>query len=739
MNIIQFIRVIRKNIALLIIIPIITGVLVYFFTRNQGSTYYSETKIYSGIATSFNVETGMQNRVDYYTNGIAFDNMVNIINSRSTLEEVSMRLLATNLMLQIPDPNYISEDSYENLHKILPPAIKERVVDINSLEKTYENIKAYKDRNERNFFYKLINGDHIHYSIQALSKLQVNRVDNSDMLKISYECNDPGICYQTLNILNEVFIKNYSGIHQNQTGEIVSYFEEQLKVAEQRLRDAEDRLQRFNMENKIINYYEQSKHIAAEKKDLELAYQQEKMAFIAANSAVKKLDEQMARKRIFKIKGNEILSLRAKLAEITQKIVFLEIDQNTNEGKPESRQIRALRKEAESIKDELKKKVNSLYELGSTREGVSDDLLKQNWINSVIAYEEQNARVQQLGKHIEKFNQEYETFAPLGATMKKIEREISVAEREYLSLLHSLAMAKLKQQNLEVSSNTRVMDSPFFPTEPKNPGKWKILTLMGIAAGFIITLSILLLLEYFDTTLRSPERAKKQIGLELAGALPLIQSYQDHLSPSWAEHRAIELLANHLKLKIRSSKNMTRPFTVLFFSTQKADGKSWVSERLGNYLVNFGSSIIYLDCKKDKVNVDIKRPQTPAKDLNRFGIISNSSTTKEAEEEEQTYDFVFIEIPTENIHPYIYDLATDIDLGYLICRANRSWNNSDRFIYRELVKIVESKAPPELILNGVDIDNIESILGEIPKKRSYARRRLKDIVTFNFFRKKTII
>ena len=47
--------------------------------------------------------------------------------------------------------------------------------------------------------------------------------------------------------------------------------------------------------------------------------------------------------------------------------------------------------------------------------------------------------------------------APLGATLKRIEREINVAEKEYLSLLHSLNLSKLRQQNIELSSNIKAV------------------------------------------------------------------------------------------------------------------------------------------------------------------------------------------------------------------------------------------------------------------------------------------
>jgi hypothetical protein len=49
-----------------------------------------------------------------------------------------------------------------------------------------------------------------------------------------------------------------------------------------------------------------------------------------------------------------------------------------------------------------------------------------------------------------------------GATIKKIEREITVSEQGYLEILHGLNLAKLKLQDSEMSSNIKLLMSHFF-------------------------------------------------------------------------------------------------------------------------------------------------------------------------------------------------------------------------------------------------------------------------------------
>ncbi|MCU0326561.1 MAG: hypothetical protein MUF45_15125 [Spirosomaceae bacterium] len=64
MNLIEFIRLIRKNIFLLIFIPLVMATATYFFTRNADREYSSTTMLYTGLSTGFNIESTGEARKD---------------------------------------------------------------------------------------------------------------------------------------------------------------------------------------------------------------------------------------------------------------------------------------------------------------------------------------------------------------------------------------------------------------------------------------------------------------------------------------------------------------------------------------------------------------------------------------------------------------------------------------------------------------------------------------------------
>jgi cellulose biosynthesis protein BcsQ len=96
-----------------------------------------------------------------------------------------------------------------------------------------------------------------------------------------------------------------------------------------------------------------------------------------------------------------------------------------------------------------------------------------------------------------------------------------------------------------------------------------------------------------------------------------------------------------------------------------------------------------------------------------------------------TPDFVIIELPALFYHNYPAGLIAQADLGILVCRSNRTWSASDKSAINNLLEA--SAAKIKFIVNGVNINETESILGDLTKKRSTLRKKLKSMFKFHFF------
>jgi capsular polysaccharide biosynthesis protein len=88
MSIIQFLKLLKKNIIILLLVPIILASMVFYSTRNEVKIYSSSATIYTGVGSGLSVESQGVNRLDYFGSKLEFDNILNIFKARETKKDV---------------------------------------------------------------------------------------------------------------------------------------------------------------------------------------------------------------------------------------------------------------------------------------------------------------------------------------------------------------------------------------------------------------------------------------------------------------------------------------------------------------------------------------------------------------------------------------------------------------------------------------------------------------------------
>lgn len=793
MKIVDFIRLILKHIRLLILLPLVLAILVIILTINPSFEYSSQTVLYTGLATGTSIE--MDKRFNYQANSAAFDNLINIIKSRETQEEVAIRLLAQHLMLPGANEKYMSEKLYKEFKAKIPDSLYNYVatdkatvdadldldhvseifpsdiIDPVLYEQTVKNLMDFKKSSTDNFIYEILNYDEDdHYSLYVISQVKPVRIGNSDLVKLSYTVNDPGICQQTLDIYNKVCIKNYKYVKENRSDAVVKYFEAQLADASAKLKSAEDELLDFNKESKIINYYEQSKAVAQVKEGMVVDYNKKKAELVGLQAETKRLEKKLDIQEVIQQKSSEVLDKKKKLGELNYQIAM--IDSQMASGDETSKdKLEELKRRSDALNEDIKTSVDELYSYQNTVDGLPVNQVLPTWMDNVAEVDNLKAKIKIIEAQSEEFQKQYATYAPAGANMTRIQREISVAEQGYLEILHGLNLAKLKLQDNALSANLKAIDPPYFPLSPI-PSKRKILIIVAAVLGGIITLGVLLAMEYFDDTLRNAHKAEKVIGIPALGMIPKILLKPTTTKMAYVQNRLVEMITqNILQFSNTEAQRQKKPKTILCFSMQKLEGKSVLACNIAKGLKKSGKRVLVLNYTDKEPNVNAQRKHTllnkilgykdPRIDLNSPFL--KSATNYLTNEEYQTYkvdkyfhkaqnyqdildqngiqlndtpDYIIIELQSiiDNHHPT--ELFSNSDLDILVCRANRLWSKSDEAALNRLLPFSESKM--KFIINGVELKEVEAVLGDLPKKRTSFRKKIKTMFRFQFFSKSQI-
>ena len=791
MKLIEFIRLVLKHKILLIIVPTLLAVLVTLLTVKPHFEYSSQSLLYTGLASGSSIE--MDKTFNYQATNTAFDNLINIIQSRETQEEVGIRLLVQHLMLPKANPKFISSANYEKLISKIPKELYQYIEkgkiaankttlpenfdglfppEINraNYEKTVQNFTALKNSSTSNFVYELLNYEHPHYSITAIATVKALRISNSDLVKLTYQVDDPGICQQTLAIYNEVCIKNYRNIKENRSDAVVKYFQGQLAIANEKLKKGEDKLLEFNKSYNIINYYEQSKAVAVVKEEMEVAFNDKKAELAGLEASTKRLEKKLSIQDVIQSKSNAVLEKKKQLGELNYKIALVQAEIESGKNPKDLVKLDALKLQSENLSNDISKSINELYTYQNTVDGLPVNKVLPDWMDNIVEAENIKAKLKVMDADNKNFQKQYEIYAPAGANITRIEREISVSEQESLEILHGLNLAKLKMQDNTLSSNLKTIDPPFYPLSPL-PTKRKVLVIAAAFLGFILSLGIFIIMEYFDDTLKNAKKAGGILKVPSLGMMPKILLHPNTSNLPFIQNRLIEIITQNILKFLGNTSTDDGVKTIVFFSTQKMEGKTVLAGNIARELKKDGKKVLFLNYSTNEHNfikqnrfpllTRILGYQDPRIDFNNT-FLSLAKTSLQPNEyfiydiNEQffkatnykdileqnniqldfTPDYVIIELPPIIHNNYPTELFTESDIDILICRSNRLWSEADDYALGGLLTTTAFKT--HFVVNGVELKEVESLLGDLPKKRSEFRKKLKSFFQFQFFNKNQI-
>ncbi len=162
-----------------------------------------------------------------------------------------------------------------------------------------------------------------HFIDNKLSSLTAKRLDNSDLIEISYQTTDPGITLSTIKLIYDELRAAYEDIRYKTTNDIVAYYEKELNRQQAKLSSLEDNLVNYNVANSVINYPEQTKAIANSYSEFENRYEATRRAHESADKVIQKMEQYMnIRTKLVKANDefiqalNEISSINGKITEI---------------------------------------------------------------------------------------------------------------------------------------------------------------------------------------------------------------------------------------------------------------------------------------------------------------------------------------------------------------------------------------------------------------------------------------
>ncbi|MBP9985438.1 MAG: hypothetical protein KBF13_09965 [Prevotella sp.] len=672
-----------------------------YATRNMPKVYTAKTTLYTGIVSGYSIE-GEKGDIDWTVATNSMDNIINIIQSESTLKKVSYRLYGRNMIhgdLQ-NDTKYITAASFQEIYNRTvnrPDGQKLlSLIDKSSEENTLNNLLAYEKPDRNNFVYGLFYWNHPHYSYGALKNIRIERKGTSDLLDISYTSNDPGIAYNTLDILMTEFVNEYKNIRYGETDKVIEYFRSELTRIGGDLRVAEDSLTQYNIEKRVINYLDETKEIAAINKEFELREQDIQFAYNSSKVMKEELEKQMDTNTKQVLNNISFINKLKEASTLTGKISELESFSTTN-AQANNDIIQDYQNKLKQTAQELSNISDKYISGKQTKEGIAKSNIVEQWLTQTLAFEKAKAELGIIKRSRQEINDKYVFFAPVGSTIKRKERYINFTEANYLSLLKSYNDALTRKKNLEMTSATlKVLNAPTFPIQPE-PNNRKKIILIAFFGSISLIFGFFLIVELLDRTLRDKVRTERLTKSKLLGAFPGISSYKFKSYQQAYNLIATKYLSSAV-LRFFSSKQPNKPYIVNFLSNDAGEGKTYLSRLLESYWLNIGLKVRRISWNEDF-------------DINTSKYLLANSVTELYKV--QSEEIIIVEYPNLEANNVPTKLLQEANLNLLILSANRAWRNTDQVLY-DRIKQQAGSSPLCTYLNFASNDVVENYTGMLP-------------------------
>jgi capsular exopolysaccharide synthesis family protein len=336
---------------------------------------------------------------------------------------------------------------------------------------------------------------HVISTIEGLqSKVEVTRLKYSSVLNIKVTDHGAAFAQKLANTVALVYRELHGEQQSKRTKEALRYIDDQMKDVRTRLRDAEDRFNRFSKDNELISIELQSETLLKQTKEMQ--------------GELSKLEEEKS----------ELEGLLKRLKEFIKNPVgaghnFDSIKANPRYQSANDTLVGLLLKRETLLKDFTPKHP----EVGAITNQISETAQKMEYMLD-LQLKGQERRRADSSKELEKIDQKTKALLDKKLEYGRLKREVELYT-EMTTLLerkNQEAMIRRSEKPEEVN----IVKPALLPSTPINPPRTAATGAMGVVIGVVLGLIIAFVVETFDTSLGAIEDVEQTLGIPVLGVIP---------------------------------------------------------------------------------------------------------------------------------------------------------------------------------------------------------------------------
>jgi len=366
---------------------------------------------------------------------------------------------------------------------------------------------------------------------RVMGGMSIEQVLKADMLLIKFRSFQPEEAATVSRAIAETYEERSMKYTRNSARSVRQFLEDQLSQKKRLLYQSEERLRRFMEDNRVISLDEEGRRMI-QRYSLAMSSAEEAEVMVKMLESSLKAYEQEIRLMTPKLSKSAVQSTIDPYTEIfRQEIAALEVKRDKILADPGSRynvdvqnELQQHNNQIESYKKRLQQSFERQVKQGLANVNASEvyQELFKNRLNTELDLMEQKSKFGAYKKLAEEYDKAFLRTPGVNVEFGRLERKTKSAQELYLLLEKRYQESLIAEE--QVPKMVEVIDWAITPGGPIAPNR-KANVMMGIFIGLALGVGIVMLIQFLDKTIYTPEQAER-LGPVLA-TIPMMESFDD--------------------------------------------------------------------------------------------------------------------------------------------------------------------------------------------------------------------
>jgi uncharacterized protein involved in exopolysaccharide biosynthesis len=350
--------------------------------------------------------------------------------------------------------------------------------------------------------------------------LDVEAIKKSNVIEISFDHKDPRMAAAVVNKLVSLYLDRHLDVHK--TPRSYAFFQEQSKILENKLKQAEGQLEAFKKQHNVSSLSEQRTLLLTHQSALRASLNQTLSSQAETENRVSQLQKDMASVPETIPQGEEVDHNPQLISTLKSRLVELELKEKDllTRYTEESRLVKNVKEEIQMVRQNLAEQETKQY--GKTMSGVNvtyqhlqEELLRNQAEKKALAAKKETQESQ-----LAEYQRKLETLDQLEVELTQLQQQVDVDRQNYRLYLTKFEESRISDaMDTEKITNVTQIQRAEVPLRPIKP-RVLLNLVLGLFLGGFGGLGLAFFMEYLDEGLEKPEDVEKALDLPVLASIP---------------------------------------------------------------------------------------------------------------------------------------------------------------------------------------------------------------------------